>query len=206
MLLNEPEKIQLYDVLGNVVEELQEVWFDVKDYEGFYKVSSIGRVKSVERYVKHSKGGLQILRSRIMKTHKCKSGYVTVNLSKNGKNKTKTIHSILCESVLKRPIGAVIDHLDGDKSNNNIDNLRYCSQRENLNNLKSKSKTGHTGVFLNPKNYNKRFRSRIKVNGKMKDLGSYHTAKEAHQAYLNEKNKLNTIKWEKITSLQLHKN
>lgn len=160
----------------------QERWFPIKGYEGLYLISSIGRVKSITRMVRHSRGGMQILRGRILKVSK--SGpYNTAGLSKNGKIKTHKIHILVASAFLKRPRGKVIDHINGDKKDNRISNLRYCTQRDNLGNMSIKSKAGYTGVSINDERYTKRFRARIRVGEKMKELGSYKTALEASNAY-----------------------
>lgn len=80
------------------------------------------------------------------------------------------------------PNGLDIDHIDGDRSNNKISNLRLATRSQNLRNKKiSKSnKTGFKGVFKLP---NGRFQSSIRVNGKQNYLGVFSTAEEAGLAY-----------------------
>jgi len=170
-----------------------EIWKDVKDYEGFYQVSDLGRVKSLTRYIKRSRGGEQILRGKILTIYDNeKYNYYSVGLSKNGVQKTHSIHSLVAKSFLIKPdfYSVVIDHINNNSKDNRIENLRYCTQRENLNNMSIETKTGYVGVSINPPNYKKRYRARIRINEKMKELGSYETAKEAGQAYFNEKYKI----------------
>jgi len=170
-----------------------ETWEDIIGYEGSYQVSNKGRVKSLKRYVKHSKGGKQILNERILKGRSGnKNKYITVSLVKDAKGKSYSIHSLVSEAFMgyKKPKGFVVDHINKDLKNNNIENLRYCTQRENLNNRSLVSNTGYVGVSINPPNYKKRYRARIRINEKMKELGSFETAKQAGQAYIKEKNKI----------------
>jgi hypothetical protein len=169
-----------------------EIWKDVKGYEGSYQVSNKGNVKSLTRYVKHSRGGTQILKGRILKKRSGKNNkYLSVSLLKNGKNKTFYIHFLVAEAFIgERPENKVIDHIDNNIENNKVENLRYCTQRENIASRSKISSTGYVGVHFNPPNYKKRFRARIRVNNKMKELGSFDTAKEAGQAYINAKNKI----------------
>lgn len=87
----------------------------------------------------------------------------------------------------------VIDHRNHNLADNRASNLRYCTQRENLNNRSLVSKAGYVGVHINPPNYKNRYRARIRVKGKMKELGSFFTAEEAGQAYINAKNKLEKL-------------
>ena len=171
----------------------EEIWKEIKGFEGFYEVSNLGRVKSLTRYVKHSGGGEQILRGRILRPrHGKKNRYFGVSLQKHGVSKSHYIHSLVAEAFIsgKKPKGFTVDHIDQDLTNNTVNNLRYCSYRENLNNRSLVSQTGYVGVSLNPDNYAKKYRARIRINYKMKELGSYHTAKEAGEAYINAKNQL----------------
>jgi len=79
------------------------------------------------------------------------------------------------------PAGLVIDHLDGDKLNNNIDNLRLVSQRENLQNLAIHRDGRLVGACFH-KQHNK-WIAQIKINKKLIHLGYYDTEQEAHEAY-----------------------
>lgn len=154
---------------------------DIPGYEGLYKANENGDIISVERYVKHVKGGVQILRSRKLSKFKNKSGYVTVALSKEGKVKTQYVHRLVI-SAFKGISDLVVDHIDGNRSNNALSNLRYCTQRDNICFAKTTP-----GVSINPPFYKKRFRARIAINGKLKELGSFFTKEEAANAYQNHK-------------------
>jgi len=159
-----------------------EVWETIPGYSGMYMASDLGNIKSCERYVKHSKGGFQILRESILKKTTVKSGYQTVALSVNGKPKTKLVHRLVISAFLGTS-ELVVDHIDTNKSNNSLSNLRYCTQRDNL----CFGKT-NPGVSINPSKYKKRFRSRINIGGKLKELGSYadlHTASQVYQLFKN---------------------
>lgn len=76
-----------------------------------------------------------------------------------------------------------IDHIDGNKLNNRIDNLRKANNSENNRNvgLKKTNKSGHKGVSWN--NRDKKWQAYIGVNGRNKSLGSYDSAQEASEAY-----------------------
>ena len=107
----------------------QEIWKAVKGYEGLYEVSNYGNVRSVPR--NNTKG--KILKPYISK----QNGYCTVSLSKNNKKKTVRVHCILMQAfnpANKKPgydAQYTIDHKDGNKTNNRLDNLEWCSQSEN---------------------------------------------------------------------------
>ncbi len=147
-----------------------EIWKPIKNYEGFYEVSNLGRVKSLTRYVNHSRGGKQILKGRILKPRIPKKiKYHSVALNKNANAKSFYIHYLVASTFIKcdENKNLVIDHIDNDKSNNKVSNLRYCTQRENLNNRSLISATGYVGVSKNPPNYKNRYRARIRINNKM---------------------------------------
>jgi hypothetical protein len=108
---------------------MEEIWKDVIGYEGFYQVSNLGNIKSVNRII-YNKGSNchNKLKSRLLKSCKCNNGYFVVNLS----GKTKYVHRIVCESFIKIiKSGLTVNHKDGDKSNNNINNLEIVTYSEN---------------------------------------------------------------------------
>ena len=106
---------------------IMEIWKDVPGYIGLYKVSNYGRVKSVKK-------------SLVLKT--CGSGnrYKTVALC-NGMRKTFRVHRLVAAAFIPNPDNKpCVDHIDGDKSNNRADNLRWVTTKENCNNPITKSR------------------------------------------------------------------
>ena len=107
-----------------------EVWKGVVGYEGFYQVSNKGNVYSVERV--DSRGHRR--RGRMLKPKYNRGGYLTVNLCKNGKPKTKTVHRLVAETFLPNLSGlSQVNHRDEIKDNNNVENLEWCDARYNSN-------------------------------------------------------------------------
>ena len=107
-----------------------EVWKDVVGYEGLYKVSDRGNVYSVERVSSQGKkiGG------RILRPRDHKDGYLRVNLYKNGRVKTKSIHRLVTEAFIPNPKKLPqVNHKDENPSNNELSNLEWCDARYNLN-------------------------------------------------------------------------
>jgi len=103
-----------------------EVWKDAIGYEGYYKVSNIGRVKSLPR-------NGTIKQERIMKIKISKAGYATVHLRKSGYSKHRKIHRMVAKAFIEAVEGKpLINHIDGDKLNNTIDNLEWCTHKENV--------------------------------------------------------------------------
>ena len=109
-----------------------EIWKDVKGYEGLYMVSDLGRVKSVERYVKGRYSNTQRVKEKI-KTQSVKdNGYLIVSLYKNNKSSQKYVHRLVAEAFIPNPDNLPeVNHKDGNKQNNCINNLEWCTSKEN---------------------------------------------------------------------------
>ena len=107
---------------------MQEVWKPIYGYEGIYEVSNFGNVRSVDRIDfagRHLKGKLF--------STKAKEGYVTVRLSKNRNITTFKIHQLVAEAFILNPEGKhCVNHIDGNKQNNHVENLEWCTHSENM--------------------------------------------------------------------------
>ena len=105
---------------------MQEEWRDVVGYEGLYQVSNIGLVKSMQTW--------RGTRERILKEKRADNGYCLVEIYKSKERKTHLIHRIVAEAFIPNPDNKPeIDHIDGTRDNNKIDNLRWCTRKENHN-------------------------------------------------------------------------
>lgn len=110
---------------------MQEEWRDIKGYEGSYQVSSLGKIKGLDRTIK-TKGGTRRVFERIKSTHVMKIGYVGVNLSLNGKTKLHYVHRVIAQAFIPNPDDkAQVNHKDFDRQNNSILNLEWATQAEN---------------------------------------------------------------------------
>ena len=119
---------------------VNEIWRDIKGYEQLYQKSNFGTVKSVDRISKHSNGDLK-LKGRLLKSIKHSGGYLQVFLSKNGKVKRYYIHRLVVEHFLPNPDNKpCIDHINADKSDNRVENLRWVTHKENSDNQITKTK------------------------------------------------------------------
>lgn len=112
---------------------MQEIWKDIPGYEGLYQVSSLGRVKSLQRYIRYSTGRVQLLPERILKNSQQSTGYYTVGLyDSNHKSKTLSVHRLVATTFLDNPNNLPeVNHSDGDKSNNAVTNLEWCTELYN---------------------------------------------------------------------------
>lgn len=94
---------------------MKEIWEDIPNYEGLYQASNLGRIKS---------------KRKVLKPNYTQNGYLKVQLSKNGKTKTYLVH-LLVKRAFDGYNNLQVDHKDGNKSNNCLDNLEYVTQQEN---------------------------------------------------------------------------
>lgn len=108
---------------------MREIWKDIAGYEGVYQVSCLGRVKRIdcvpERLLKIGKGSYQ---NNIDGTT-----YGVVVLSLNGKTRTQNTHRLVAEAFIPNPDNKrEVNHIDGNKWNNRVDNLEWVSHQENI--------------------------------------------------------------------------
>lgn len=111
-----------------------EKWKDIAGYEGYYQVSNIGRVRSLDRVVVKSNGVKLTLKGQILSAKSDYHGYLRVNLSKSGKVKLKKVHRLVAEAFLPNPDNLPeINHKNEIKTDNRVDNLEWCSHLYNTN-------------------------------------------------------------------------
>ena len=105
------------------MSKADEIWKPIKDYENEYEISNYGEVKSLARNTTKGK----ILKSFLQ------NGYLRVMLSKNNKKRWYSIHRLVAETfILNSENKPQINHKDGNKLNNHVDNLEWCTASENI--------------------------------------------------------------------------
>ena len=108
---------------------MEEVWLDVKGYEGKYQISNKGRVKSLERIVKNGKTTTRVVKERILKLTNTEFGYYSITLVPRPE-RTFFVHRL----VMANFVGVSsleVNHIDGVKTNNNLENLEYVTSKGN---------------------------------------------------------------------------
>lgn len=124
-----------------------EIWADVKGYEGLYLISTYGNCKTTNYrpgYGRIPEDINDIMKIENPDNHQ---GYCTIKLSKNGKKRTARIHRLVAEVFIPNPNNyPCVNHIDGNKLNNHIENLEWCTHQQNmqhasLNNLVNRGKT-----------------------------------------------------------------
>jgi len=152
----------------------KELYFPIVEFPN-YSISTLGNVKNIKT-------------ERVLMLNCDKAtGYYKVTLCKNGKMKTVRIHNLVAKVYIPNPKNEKnVDHIDNNRLNNNINNLRWATNYENGRNqcLNKSNSSGIKGVSF-VKKLNK-WRSYIKMYGKQIHLGCFDTVKEAKQARLDK--------------------
>lgn len=164
----------------------QEIWKPIPGYEGLYDVSNMGNVRSLDRYIFHKKYKKEVLyKGKNIAKNINPYGYLNVCLC-NKNEKTFRVHVLVYKTFVGRIDDEfVINHIDGDKTNNKLLNLEAVSSRSNsahFYNGNNSFSSKYVGVSW--KKDFKKWCARIWIKGRDKHLGYYDTEKEAYEAYL----------------------
>ena len=107
-----------------------EKWRDIVGYEGLYQVSNLGRVRRLHNGRRHLSP--TILKPRPISGNRGLTKYLSVNPCKNAKSRNLQVHRLVAEAFIPNPDNKpVVNHIDGDPSNNRAENLEWCTQQEN---------------------------------------------------------------------------
>lgn len=124
-----------------------EQWKDIPGYEGFYQVSDLGNVRSVDHYVNSKCGSTALKRGRIISQKKNIYGYMEVHLSKCGKSSSMKVHRLVTSAFIPNPDNLpYVNHKNEVKTDNRVDNLEWCDSSYNTNYGTGKSRTIQTKI------------------------------------------------------------
>ena len=107
---------------------MEEIWKDIKNFEGLYQVSNLGRVKSLDRKIK-CKHNYYLKKGKILKGIKKRHNYLWVSLNKKSYSIHRLVANAFIPNLENKPL---INHKDGNQQNNNVNNLEWCTQSENM--------------------------------------------------------------------------
>ena len=156
-----------------------ENWVWVRGYEGIYEVSDIGNVRR--------KG--KVLKKRP------RNKYLSVRLYLDGKPKDFNIHRLVAIGFLKQDEHRTfVDHIDFNKENNRADNLRWCTQRENVSSYYSSIETSSKYLGVSRRRGAKKWDCNIRVDGRPKHLGRFDNEYDAHLKYIEQVEIINKTK------------
>ena len=113
---------------------MEEIWKDIPELEGLYQASNLGRIKSIERIAKKEYRNNRIVKEKIIKGSKNKDGYLKIHISNKERNinKVVSIHRLVAKAFISNPNKLPqINHKDGNKLNNSISNLEWCTNLYN---------------------------------------------------------------------------
>ena len=194
---------------------MEEIWREIKGYEGLYQVSNLGRVKSLEREIVYSDGRVYKYKSLIIKpSFNKRTGYYSTCLRKNGKPKTFRLNRVVAQAFLPNPNNLPsVNHKDENKLNNSVwvnedgsidfekSNLEWCDDKYNSNYgnrcenyRKTRLGDKYKETFFDKKEWYENNKDRISKQ-----------QKEYYQAHKKEKSKKNKEWYEKNRDIILAK-
>ena len=145
---------------------MQEIWKDINGYEGLYQVSNLGRVKSLDRRARnHKNGSTRFVKGQMITATGNGNGYKIVGLRYQRKRENRYVHRLVAEHFIDNPDDKkYINHIDYDTSNNCVENLEWCTQKENI--IHSKDHMCKPRNKFKPSNTGEKYIGKRSKNGK----------------------------------------
>ena len=172
-----------------------EIWKEVPNYEGHYEVSNRGNVRSMDRFVTTKNGRKRFYKGKVVKGD-VNNGYRRTSFSINSKTRTYKFSQLVAMAFLgHKPNGhsLVIDHVNGIRSDDRLENLRIVTKRENTSECfrsdRDNLSSSYTGVYWC--NTKSKWVSGITYDGLSVNLGVFNDEHEAYRAYQKALGKIN---------------
>lgn len=145
-----------------------ETWKDIPGYEGLYQASDLGQIKRIYRS------------DMILQQTKTNTGYLSVGLNANGKQKTCLVHRLVTATFHGWEPDKDVNHINGVKTDNRIENLQWCTRSENIRHAFGMGLSkNHLWMMGKVGAANKRAKAVIQLSKSGEEIGRYSCIKEA---------------------------
>lgn len=175
--------------------KIEEIWLPAYEFEGYYEVSNLGRLKSISRLVKSRWRDTNKIQHGKILNPGVSNGYYKTTLCKEGVLYYRYVHRLVMATFVG-PSKLEVDHKDENKLNNRVTNLRYATSLQNQHYYAERRKANvsskYVGVNFSPWHGNK-WRAGISICGKQTHLGYFNTEAEAYMAYQKKRNEIECL-------------
>jgi hypothetical protein len=112
---------------------MEEIWKTIPKYEGMLEASNLGRIRTLDRYISRKDTGTEyFVKGKILKFNKHRDGYLKVYFSVENKGKGEFVHRLVAMAFILNPENkSQVNHIDCCKTNNNVINLEWCTNKDN---------------------------------------------------------------------------